>query len=271
VAVLLLLVGVWALAMFFRWEIRAQWWAWQATRAESRDARDYYVVRLASIRDKSLHALPMLIDDSRADVRESAITILRHCESARSADYLLDLLADEEPDVAGLAATALAWRRDARQHVPLLERILSHADDPRAWGAAVALGRIGGLEAQSALCEALGRPGPPHVTAQVIDSLGLLGCREAVPLMMQARQDTRPISVLPHSQLSAQLAIRALQADLRSRGADPASALASASSPATVAGVAEHWIRLLSGTPTAGNATQPAVLTPDSRPAGRAG
>ncbi|HON68870.1 MAG TPA: HEAT repeat domain-containing protein [Phycisphaerae bacterium] len=268
IAVLLLLVGVWVLAMLFRWEIRAQWWAWQAVRAETRETRDYYVVRLASIRDQSLPALARLIDDPRAEVREAAITVLRHCEGARGADCLLDLLADEEPDVAGLAATALAWRRDARQHVTTLQHVLSRGDDPRAWGAAVALGRIGGPEAQAALCEAA----PPHVAAQVIDSLGLLGCREAVTLMMRARHDTRPIDVLPYSQMSAQRAIQALQGDLRSRGVDPASALASASSPATVAGVAEHWIRLLTGTPASDLATQPAtILAPDSQPAPRPG
>lgn len=255
---LLVLVFVWSAAMVFRWELRAQWWAYQVTHAASPIERDYYVTCLASIGDKSERVLRRLMNDDRPEIREAAITILRFCAEPQAADRLFELLADENPDLAALAASTLAWRPDAQQHVPRLQEILVASPvDARAWGCAVALGRIGGDQAEAALCNALTRACPPDVKAQVIDSLGLLGCRQAVPLITDALTDHRPIRVLPHSQLSARKAIQALHADIMAQGTDPATALAAVTAEPTVSGVAARWLPLLAEPEAGPPATQP--------------
>ncbi len=244
---LVLLVAIWAVAMVFRWELRARWWAWQITRSESRENRDYYVTHLASIQDKSLGAVGLLLHDSRPEIRDAGITVLRYCESERATGRLIAMLADESPDVAGMAATTLAWRAGSRRYVGQLETLLNRKGPPQ-WGAAVALGRIGGPEAERALASALpNADSPADVRAQIIDSLGMLGCRNSLGLITEALQDSRPLSTPPFSQLSARHAVAALQSDLRTHGMDPAAAMAAAASPPTVAGVAARWLALLAG------------------------
>lgn len=243
-----LLVAIWVIGMLFRWEIRARWWAWQITRAESREDRVFYLTRLASIRDRSLGAVDMLIENPRAEIREAGIGVLRYCESERAADRLIAMLGDASPDVAGMAATALALRPDSHRYVGRLEMLFDRKGPPQ-WGAAVALGRIGGPHAHDLLESALSVPvtpdSVPEVRAQIIDSLGMMGRRDAIRLMHEALQDHRPIRTLPFSQLSARRAIAALQPDLRAHGMDPAQAMAAADSPPTVAGVAGRWLQLL--------------------------
>ena len=245
--VVLLFALIWMLVMAFRWELRAQWWAYQATQAASPADRDFYITRLASIGDRSLNALPLLLDHADPNVRMGGITILRYCASPRALDMLIARLGDAEPDVAGSAATAIAWRPKAAQQVP---RLVEAAAGRSAWGVAVALGRVGGKQAQDALQAMLATQPDASVKAQVIDSLGLLGCKEALPLMHKSLEDARPIDRLPHSQLSAMRAIGALSPELAAKGIDPMSAADSASTSPTVAAVAGRWIRLLSGITT---------------------
>jgi HEAT repeat protein len=247
--VALLLVLIWVLLMVFRWQLRAEWWAYQVTQAESAEGRDFYVTRLASIRDKSLTAVPMLTEHPDAGIRLAGITILRYCESPRAAELLLGMLGDTNPDVSGAAATNLAWRSRPASFIPQL-RELATSTSPAAWGATVALGRIGGDEAEQTLEQILSTADNPNVKAQAIDSLGLLGREEALPLMQKALADERHVDHLPHSQLSAMRAIGALSADLSAKGIDPASAADSASTAPTVGAIAAHWIRLLSATTT---------------------
>jgi HEAT repeat protein len=264
VALAALLIAIWVIAMLFRWELRARWWAWHITRAESREDRDFYLTRLASIRDKSLGVVDMLLEDPRPEVREAGITVLRYCESEGAADRLLTMLGDEVPDVAGMAATALAWRAGSSRYVDRLQTTLNRKGPPQ-WGAAVALGRIGGPSAENALKSALGGGAtgdwPADVRAQIIDSLGMLGCRDSLGLIAEALKDDRLIQTLPHSQLSARRAIAALQPDLRTRGMDPADAMAAADSAPSVAAVAARWLRLLAAdnsAPTTHTASHPA-------------
>ena len=259
VVTLLILVIMWGSFMYFRWELRAQWWAFQVAKAESREQRDFYVTRLASIRDQSLNVIPGLLNSDKPEVREAAITILRYCESDRAGDHLVEALDDPVPDLAAAAATMLAWRRGSARHVPRLrDQLLTSGDRAPAWGAAVALGRIGGPEAEGALLQALTGPLGPDVKGQVIDSLGMLGTQAAVPLMLDALADDRLLEVLPNSQQSARRAIAALQPDLVARGADPSAALEAASAAPSVAAVAAHWVHLLAGLDAAGVTSRPA-------------
>lgn len=259
IAIILVMVAAWSLVMIFRWELRAQWWAMQVTRVESQPERDFYITRLASIGDKSLRVLPALLNDSRPEIREAGVQILRYCEDERAGEYLIGQLRDPEPEVAMLAAGNLAWRPGASRYVSrLCESLRSRKDDPAAWGIIVALGRIDGPEAEQALIEACEASRPPEIRAQAIDSLGMLGCKQAVPLVLEAMTDHRPLAVLPQSQLSARRAIGALGAQLAARGANPDQARASIATEPTVAGVAAHWYRLLTGM-----AVDPATSQPD--------
>jgi hypothetical protein len=76
--------------------------------------------------------------------------------------------------------------------------------------------------------------------------------------VLEAMTDHRPLAVLPQSQLSARRAIGALGAQLAARGANPDQARASIATEPTVAGVAAHWSRLLTGM-----AVDPATSQPD--------
>ncbi len=244
VVALLLLVVIWIVVMMFRWQLRAQWWAHQAIAADNAEQLDFYVTRLASIRDRSLRAVPALLDDERPEIRSAGITILRYCQSEAAAELLLKMVADDNPDVAASAATTLAWRHGSTRYVPRLEQMLNGTQNA-GWGAAVALGRINSPEAEQVLLKALATEVEPNVKAQLIDSLGIAGCEKAVPLMESALTDSRPIEITPHSQASAQRAIAALQGDLVAKGADPQQALKAVSTSRTVSAVAEYWLRLL--------------------------
>lgn len=260
--IVLVFVLIWILIMAFRWQLRAQWWAYQVTQAETPEQRLFYTARLASIRDKSLGAIaPLLTDHPDRDIRIVATDILRYCESGRAVDILLTMLDDRDPEVAGIAATMLAWRSDAREYLPTLEKLWM-TDAASRWGLAVAAGRIGGSAAEQFLMAQLGRDLQPHVKAQAIDSLGLLGSRAAVPLMKEALADHREIDVPPFSQISAMRAASALSVQLASQGIDPASATRATTNAPTVADVATRWIDLLDNSPaTRPTATQPVGLT----------
>ncbi|MBI4581469.1 MAG: HEAT repeat domain-containing protein, partial [Planctomycetes bacterium] len=242
VVILLLLALIWLLVMVFRWELRAQWWAYQVTQAESREQREFYVTRLASIRNKSLHAVSTLIEHPSPEVRDAGVTVLRYCDDEEAAERLFGLLSDPSPDVAAAAATTLAWRSESARYVPRLAGWLQDRSSPR-WGVAVALGRLGGSLAEESLEEALAIPCEPDVRAQIIDSLGLLGCTRAVPLIIDALADDRPVETLPHSLQSAKRALEAVRGQVPATSFDWDAAEQQVVAPQTVAAVAAHWIR----------------------------
>lgn len=265
VAGVVLLVLVWAVVMLFRWELRAQWWAYQLARSDTPDQRAFYMTRLASIGNKSLNVLPRLVASDDAEIREAAICVLKYCSGARADELLIAMLADPDPENAGLAATTFAMKPAAAgMAVELRDKVALNAVPAASWGTVVALGRLPGETADHALLD-LTRLGqlPPDVKAQLIDSLGIRGCREALPYMTEAMNDDRPIDKLPFSLVSARRAIGALQADLAAKGADPAAAMSGLGEARTVSEVAARWVRMLGGSPPPLTTTQAA-----SQPAG---
>lgn len=256
---------IWTVAMVFRWELRAQWWAYQLARCETPDQRAFYMTRLASIGNKSLSVLPKLIASEDPGAREAAVTILRYCRGARADDLLGSILADPDPEIAGLAATTLAMRPDAAAMVfDLRDKVALSVVPEASWATVVALGRMPGETADRALLDlaSLGEL-EPDVKAQLIDSLGIRGCREALPFMTEAMNDARPVETTPFSLMSAQRAIAALRTDLVAKGADPASALSSLGDTRTVADVAARWVHMLGTSPE-----PPATTRAASQPAG---
>jgi HEAT repeat protein len=262
--VLMLMLILWLVVMVFRWELRARWWAYEVARCESAEDRDFYLTRLASIRDKSFNAVSELVNDDRPEIRSAGVTVLRYCEGRPAAVVLIRLLADPSPEVAVDAATALAQRRDAASYIPELRSRLLDNPGRSSWGTAIALGRIRRDEAEDALKTALARAADPDLKAQIIDSLGMAGCEEAVPMMIDSLTDDRPVQILPQSQQSAQRAINAVRPDFLARGADPDSALKAASTAPTVSAVAARWVRLLGGLDAETAASQPADRRADT-------
>ncbi len=245
---------LWLTAMYFRWEIRAHWWAWQVRRAQTPAEQDYYTACLASIGNRALDAVAPLADDGRAEVREVALRVLRRCDDSRAGRLLVDMLADNDDGLVAMAAIELA-RRDRAGTVRLLIDRLPAAQpageqaSPQARQAQratlAALGRLGGPEAQTALLETLATADDPDLLAQAIDALGMLECREAVPLIAGRLNDRRPLTTRPASWNSAARAAAALRRDLASRGIRPDALLEAVGAPLTVAGVASRTLRLL--------------------------
>jgi hypothetical protein len=115
--------------------------------------------------------------------------------------------------------------------------------------AAVALTRIGGTETEALLIDTLQRRPDPDACAQLIDSLALLECRRAVPLIETYSDDNRPLAILPASYRAAQSAIEHLRSELIARQADPDELLKIMEVEPTVAGVAGRALRLLRTNP----------------------
>jgi hypothetical protein len=205
-----------------------------------------------------------LVTDPRPEIRSAGIAVLRYCEGRPAAAVLMRLLGDPSPEVAADAATALAQRRDAASYIPELRSCLLDNPGRSSWGTAVALGRIPRAEAEDALKTALSRAADPDLKAQLIDSLGMAGCEQAVPMMIDALADDRPVTILPQSQQSAQRAINAVRSDFLARGADPESAMKAARTAPTVSAVAARWVRLLGGLDAEQVTSQPAAQRADT-------
>ena len=244
--------------MCFRWEIRARWWAYRLTRVESREERSYYLTCLAAIGDKSLGAVDRLLRDPRPEVRRMAVTVLERCPAEKADERLARLLSDTNEDVAVEAALVLASRGNTAVLMETLRDHFRQHGGP-ARHAAVALQRIGGPQAEQLLIEALPQTSDPDLRAQIIDSLGMLGCTRAVPLLTDMLADERPVSTLPYSQRSALEAVAAAQDQWLSRGFDLEAVRSALQGEQTVASIAARSLRLITGKPFGNPTTQPAT------------
>ena len=154
---LAVLVLLWLLGMVFRMELRGQWWAYRLARAGAGADRQYYLVRLAAMGDESLGAVGRLLGDARAEVRSMGITVVHYCKGPAAGELLVGALGDADPEVAATAALELALRPEAAALVPRLAAILDGAGAAPAWGACVALERMGGPAAERVLLAALAK------------------------------------------------------------------------------------------------------------------
>ncbi len=257
IAITILLL-IWVVAMLFRMQIRAQWWSYRLTQVQSQDERAFYVARLASIGDRSLAALPRVLNHPCDEVREAGITILHYCPDDRARVLLLERLHDRNEDVGARAALELSRRKDSDEVMPMLRDVLLNRGDPHTGiAAAVALERIGGPDAEAILISALRQTEDANLRAQIIDSLGILGSRSAVPAITRCLSDDRPVTCLPASQRSAQRAIAALQGDLAGKGIDVPALLEANRRAATVSSTARRSIHLITATMPAETATGP--------------
>jgi len=243
------LVVLWAVAMLFRWEIRARWWGHRMAHADSPASRAYYFACLASIGDRAVGTAARLLRNASPEVRLEAVGILHRCRSERARALLLRAMSDGDADVREAAALGLALYHD-RSAMPSLMKMLRSDEPNTALAAAVAMQHIGTPEAAAALIETVRTRlvGERSATlrAQAIDSLGLIGDRQAVPALIECLTDERPGATQPAADRALQRAIEAMGADLAGKGFDPKS-LAEIRAPATVADLAARALQRITG------------------------
>jgi len=257
VTVIVILAAVWVLALFYRMEIRAHWWVYRLRHVDSAQQRQYYLACLTSIGDESLTALPRLLDDPRAEVRLWGVRLLGGCPNERVRDLLLTRVADESDEVSAGAALELARRPDRLEVMPILCDRLRSADSRAARMAAAAIERIGGPQAEAVLLERLTTADDVDLLAQVIDSLGMLASRPAIPAFVSLLADQRAISTLPASQRRVKRVIARVQGQLTAEGIDPRAVLDATHSEPTIASVAARALFLITGVSSGDPTTQP--------------
>ena len=239
------LILAWGIAMYYRNALRATWWSYRLTAAESIEERDYYVVRLASLQDTALVGLSRVLTDPQPETRSAGIRILHYCQSPRAIPYLVDRLDDVSDQVASRATVELVRRGQDELVLARLRVLITQGETVSVRSAAAALARIGGTEAETLLIDALQRRSDADTCAQIIDSLALLECRRAIPLIEAHSDDNRPLTALPASYRAAQAAIEHLRGELIARQADPDGLLKTMQIEPTVAGVARRAAELL--------------------------
>jgi len=247
---LVALVLLWLAAMLFRTDIRTRWWAYRLGQTGDPAARRYYTACLAATGSSSLSATRRLLDHPRPEVRLAALQILHHCPAPAARGILVVAIADRDDRVSDRAALELALRSDRREAVGELEAQASSSSPAIARKAVVGLQRLGEPEAEDFLLGLLRRTSDPDLRAQIIDALGLMGSRSAVPALIDCLADQRAISHPPASYRWANQAIQSLESQLPAQGLDPAALRSASVAPCTVAGVAERalaWITGISG------------------------
>ncbi len=224
IAVLLLLVGLWCLAMFYRMEIRAYWWARQLARVDTPQERHYYLLCLAGAKDSAFGPAKRLAHNADPRIRELGVAVLGQCQGQKVEQVLVDLLNDPDEDVADAAALSLTdpARGKSLALIPRLQEILARGG-PAGRHAIIALQRIWGQQTETILLNAIASADDPDLLAQLFDSLGMIGCRQAVPLLIAAMEDTRPLGPMLYSERSAARALSRAGSQLSAKGLDPRS------------------------------------------------
>jgi len=253
-----LLVAAWCVAMYYRMEIRAYWWARQLSRTTAPEQRTYYLVCLASIKNKSLGAATRMTRNSDPHVRELGVAVLNSCTGPEADEVLIRLLDDADDNVADDAALTLtdARRGSGLAMLPRLRSILDKGGRP-ARRAVVAMQRVPGQQTETLLAEAMARTDDPDLLAQIMDSLAMIASRAAVPRMIACLEDTRPVGP-PYSERSAIRALTGAGSQLMTKGLDPAAVLAAMPQSRTVADVALRCLQILADRSAPTTSTAPA-------------
>lgn len=239
------LAVLWLGAMAFRWEIRTRWWAYRLTRTTDPQQVDYYLVRLHAVADRAVGAAGALLAHPSPEVRRNAVSILQRSRQDRARDLLLRAFGDPDADVREAAALGLALQ-GSHAALPELLRMIRSADEARARAAVTGLQHLDDPRAVEALIEAARTHVSAEVRAQAIDSLGLIRCRQAVPVLIEALDDGRPIRTAAASDRALRRALHTMGPVLVRHGMDPAS-VATAPAPMTVAELAARALSRITG------------------------
>lgn len=247
-AIIAVMVAVWGTAMLLRWEIRTRWWAHRLGTAATATERAEYAARLAAVGERAVPAVEHLLTHHDPDVRLQVVLIARSYRGEPSRRVLLTALNDAAPEVRDAAAIGLALLGDAAATAALID-ILNGRDEGAAVSAAAALQRVDAPDAIRALRDAArGIAGGERlpVRAQAMDSLGLIGDVAAVPMLIEALTDERPLTSPPASDRLLQRVLGSSSVDWRRLGIDPTSA-PTVAVPETVAEVAARALERIAG------------------------
>lgn len=263
IAIIALLVALWCLAMWYRVEIRAYWWARQLAQSSNPQDIHYYLLCLASTKESALGPAKGLVRNADAHVRRLGVAALDNCRGQEVERVLLDLLNDPDDEVADAAAISLTdpRRGTAMALIPELEKIVARGGKA-ARHAIVALQRIPGEQAEMILVDVLSEASEPDLLGQVADSLGIIGSRTAVPGLIALLDDTRSLGSMLYSERSAAKALADARAQFAARGINAESVTVARAH--TVAEAALRSLTMIAGGTSPGTASGPV----DTRPAG---
>ncbi len=162
----------------------------QCVAPHSSDAMDM----LAQCDAKGQAALLQLLNDDDPDIAADAAYQLGWSHNPQAVGPLIDILQDEHESgcLRAAAATALGWIGDQRA----LSSLAAQMDNPETeirWSAVKAIGDIGGKEAlcAKALVLMLGdKKEDARVRAAAAYALGRMGCRDAVDVLLSVLNDS---------------------------------------------------------------------------------
>ncbi|MBN1490174.1 MAG: HEAT repeat domain-containing protein [Phycisphaerae bacterium] len=241
--VIAVLAACWLAGLALRWEIRTRWWAYRLAQVETPEERAYYFASLASVPDRAVGVAAGLLEHPAAEVRLAAVGVLNRARGERVRNLLSRALSDPDADVREAAALGLALHHEAAALPTLVEMVHSTAE-PAALAAAFALERVGGPDAVDALIRAAGGHPSLAVRAQAVDSLGLLGNKAAVPLLIECLRDERPLASRTAADRALERAVGALGTNLESLGVMPEGG---AVAPPTLADLAARALHRITG------------------------
>ncbi len=173
-------------------------------------ADDEPSVREAAVRSlgvaKDEQAAPRLAElvasEPEKRVRLAAMQALSSLEKPESRQLFMEALHDDDDEVRGAAAAALAQLGSYRETSEvLLERLAADRSDAVRQSAAFALGRTWVREAQTSVVDGLARAldsGPDIVAAAAASSLGRVGGRRAESILrrkLEARPESERVAV----------------------------------------------------------------------------
>lgn len=181
-------IAICALALFWRQEIRAHYWALRLSSTYELDMRAAYLTALCNLGSAARGAARRLLAQEDTELRSYGILILQALRDARSRADLLPLLSDPDPALRRLAAVALA----AHQHddvVPALATLLRTSDADTVRTAALTLERLGTPAAVELLARVCTELPTAEARAAAADALGGIGRPEAVPALVALLED----------------------------------------------------------------------------------
>ncbi len=198
--VAVLLLGIWAVVMIYRMEIRAHYWAYALAQCETESEREPYLIRLAAVEEHALGALEGLIDHPDADVRGEALYLAGRLDHPEVTALLLEGLGDDDSANAWLAACHLARRCNEAPLLQELIRMCTPGSD-RSWEyAAVTLGMSRDAEAVEAILGHADAATEPDQLAVWIDALRLARHDSGIAFLETLTDDDRPITMTPPSE-----------------------------------------------------------------------
>ncbi|HUU85327.1 MAG TPA: HEAT repeat domain-containing protein [Phycisphaerae bacterium] len=165
-----IMVVVWLVVILCRHQIRARWWTYKLTTAETLDEQGAWLARLVALGHSGVPSARRLMAEDDPLLRSFGLAILEHAPGADAGQLLVTASTDTDPSIRTEAVRGLGARRD----LEALTRIARRAEPVAASAAAVELGRMGGDEGVDLLIQLLRTHESVRVRVQAIECLGQL-------------------------------------------------------------------------------------------------